>query len=132
MHGELQFQLLGVGSVNDVFCLLKLVFAHHSLLTPSVILYHANIHLYQKTEQVILSEDGKKSWKNNCWTVREDYFECLHSKKEWAMVRRVNEEEKRQAGLNKSSSPSVPAVEVPVSPPLPMRGLANPDSLGRA
>lgn len=47
------------------------------------------------------------------------------------MVRRVNEEEKRQAGLNKGS-PSVPAVEVPVSPPLPMRGLANPDSLGRA
>jgi hypothetical protein len=49
------------------------------------------------------------------------------------MVRRVNEEEKRQAGLNKGSpSSSVPAVEVPVSPPLPMRGLANPDSLGRA
>ncbi len=31
--------------------------------------------------------------------VREDYFECLHAKKEWAMVRRVNEEEQRQAQI---------------------------------
>eukprot|EP00571_Detonula_confervacea_P013065 CAMPEP_0172309912 /NCGR_PEP_ID=MMETSP1058-20130122/10902_1 /TAXON_ID=83371 /ORGANISM="Detonula confervacea, Strain CCMP 353" /LENGTH=57 /DNA_ID=CAMNT_0013022625 /DNA_START=160 /DNA_END=333 /DNA_ORIENTATION=+ len=42
-------------------------------------------------------EDGKRHWKNNCWQVREDYFECLHAKKEWAMVRRVDAEEKRQA-----------------------------------
>ena len=53
----------------------------------------------QKTETLITHEDGSKNWKNNCWQHREDYFECLHAKKEWAMVRRVNEEEKRQAKI---------------------------------
>ena len=57
------------------------------------------ISLLQKTEALITQEDGTKKWKNNCWQVREDYFECLHSKKEWAMVRRVAEEEKRQAAV---------------------------------
>mmetsp|Transcript_17338 Transcript_17338/g.29896 ORF Transcript_17338/g.29896 Transcript_17338/m.29896 type:complete len:83 (-) Transcript_17338:211-459(-) len=52
-----------------------------------------------KTESLITQEDGTRKWKNNCWQVREDYFECLHAKKEWAMVRRVNEEEKRQAEI---------------------------------
>lgn len=44
-----------------------------------------------------MQDDGTKKWRNDCWMVREDYFECLHAKKEWAMVRRVNEEEQRQA-----------------------------------
>ncbi|KAL3788235.1 hypothetical protein ACHAW5_000831 [Stephanodiscus triporus] len=52
-----------------------------------------------KTEKLITLDDGTRKWKNDCWTVREDYFECLHAKKEWAMVRRVNEEEKRQAAI---------------------------------
>eukprot|EP01082_Thalassiosira_pseudonana_P004734 g4458.t1 g4458 contig15:1071930-1072530(+) len=52
-----------------------------------------------KTEALVTHEDGTKGWKNNCWQVREDYFECLHAKKEWAMVRRVNEEEARQASI---------------------------------
>ena len=55
--------------------------------------------LLQKTEAIITQEDGTKRWKNNCWQVREDYFECLHAKKEWAMVRRVADEEKRQAEI---------------------------------
>mmetsp|Transcript_34855 Transcript_34855/g.83363 ORF Transcript_34855/g.83363 Transcript_34855/m.83363 type:complete len:83 (+) Transcript_34855:80-328(+) len=49
-----------------------------------------------KTESLITQPDGEKKWKNNCWQVREDYFECLHAKREWAMVKRVNEEELRQ------------------------------------
>ena len=53
----------------------------------------------QKTENLLTLEDGTKKWQNNCWKDREDYFECLHAKKEWAMVRRVNEEEKRQADI---------------------------------
>jgi len=52
-----------------------------------------------KTEELITQEDGTKKWKNNCWQVREDYFECLHAKKEYAMVSRVSEEEKRQAAI---------------------------------
>ena len=60
---------------------------------------HLAYHFPQKTESHITQEDGTKVWKNNCWQVREDYFECLHAKKEWAMVRRVNEEEKRQAEI---------------------------------
>jgi hypothetical protein len=55
--------------------------------------------LFQKTESLVTQEDGTRKWKNNCWQVREDYFECLHAKKEWAMVRKVNEEEKRQAQI---------------------------------
>ncbi|KAL9188513.1 hypothetical protein ACHAXT_006891 [Thalassiosira profunda] len=55
-----------------------------------------------KTEALVTKEDGTRAWKNNCWQVREDYFECLHAKKEWAMVARVNEQEqlqKRQAAI---------------------------------
>ncbi|KAL7428599.1 hypothetical protein ACHAXH_001718 [Discostella pseudostelligera] len=52
-----------------------------------------------KTETILVNDDGTKKWKNDCWMVREDYFECLHAKKEWAMVRRVNEEEARQAQI---------------------------------
>mmetsp|Transcript_43577 Transcript_43577/g.132636 ORF Transcript_43577/g.132636 Transcript_43577/m.132636 type:complete len:83 (+) Transcript_43577:139-387(+) len=36
-----------------------------------------------------------------CFKDREDYFECLHNRKEHALVRIVNEEEKRQAELAK-------------------------------
>ena len=73
----------------------------HSLY---VLLYFLFILIYtteslQKTESLVTQDDGTKKWKNNCWMIREDYFECLHAKKEWAMVRRVNEEEKRQAAL---------------------------------
>ena len=53
-----------------------------------------------KTESLVTQDDGTRKWKNNCWKVREDYFECLHAKKEWAMVRKVNEEEKRQAQIS--------------------------------
>ncbi len=66
--------------------LLILIFISSSCITESV----------KKTETLVTQDDGTKKWKNNCWMIREDYFECLHAKKEWAMVRRVNEEEKRQ------------------------------------
>ncbi|KAL3797050.1 hypothetical protein ACHAWO_006686 [Cyclotella atomus] len=52
-----------------------------------------------KTEEIITRDDGKIKWKNECYKTREDYFECLHAKKEWAMVKRVNEEEARQKAL---------------------------------
>lgn len=32
-----------------------------------------------------------------CFMAREDYFECLHSRKEHAMVRQVLEQEKHNA-----------------------------------
>ena len=32
-----------------------------------------------------------------CKPMREDYFECLHNKREHAMVRKVNEQEKLNA-----------------------------------
>mmetsp|Transcript_4204 Transcript_4204/g.9389 ORF Transcript_4204/g.9389 Transcript_4204/m.9389 type:complete len:86 (+) Transcript_4204:112-369(+) len=59
-----------------------------------------------KSEAVETLPDGTKQMKNNCWLIREDYFECLHSKKEWAMVARVNAEEKRQAELSAASGGS--------------------------
>lgn len=65
-----------------------LIFAFRALL-PSL----------QKTEEVITQEDGNVKWKNDCWKTREDYFECLHAKKEWAMVKRVSEEEAKQAAV---------------------------------
>jgi hypothetical protein len=53
----------------------------------------------QKTEELITNPDGSMKWKNECYKTREDYFECLHAKKEWAMVKRVNDEEARQKAL---------------------------------
>lgn len=76
-----------------------LVMVHIMCSTLIIISLLLMISLLQKTEALITQEDGTKKWKNNCWQVREDYFECLHSKKEWAMVRRVAEEEKRQAAV---------------------------------
>ena len=55
--------------------------------------------LIKKTEELITNDDGSMKWKNECYKTREDYFECLHAKKEWAMVKRVNEEEARQKAL---------------------------------
>ena len=53
----------------------------------------------QKTEEIVQQDDGSVKWKNDCYKNREDYFECLHAKKEWAMVRKVHEEEQRQNAL---------------------------------
>jgi len=64
------------------------------------------LQIRQKSEAVENLPDGTKQMKNNCWLIREDYFECLHSKKEWAMVARVNAEEKRQAELSAASGGS--------------------------
>jgi hypothetical protein len=33
---------------------------------------------------------------DGCWQEKEDYFECLHSKKEFARIRAVEEEKKAQ------------------------------------
>jgi len=34
--------------------------------------------------------------KEGCYKEREDYFECLHSKKEYARIKEVLQEKKRQ------------------------------------
>ena len=70
---------------------------HHTNYYPLTPWYSPT--LSQKTEELVTQEDGTKKWKNNCWQVREDYFECLHAKREYAMVSRVSEEEKRQAAI---------------------------------
>ena len=73
-----------------------------SSLTTLIIIHSPLTMIFtysQKTEELITQEDGTKKWKNNCWQGREDYFECLHAKKEYAMVSRVAEEEKRQAAI---------------------------------
>jgi hypothetical protein len=50
-------------------------------------------------------EEAKEVTKK-CFFTREDYFECLHGKKEAARVKRVLEEQKKQAEEAKHGVPA--------------------------
>ncbi|KAL3679311.1 hypothetical protein R1sor_022267 [Riccia sorocarpa] len=38
----------------------------------------------------------------DCAALREDYFECLHHRKEYSRINRINKEKERRAALEKS------------------------------
>ena len=55
----------------------------------------------------------KERLPGTCWAEREDYFECLHSKKEYEQVARVNEQ--LEINLQKEKEAAAAAAKAGVS-----------------
>ena len=70
---------------------------YHIIIINAVII----LCFYATKLNFVFRIDMKKNEKTRdgfvCKPMREDYFECLHNKREHAMVRKVNEQEKLNA-----------------------------------
>lgn len=71
---------------------------NHCVVVQShfIILLTLSVSMLQQEVRFVETANHTKDRDQGCGDEREDYFECLHSKKEFARIRTVVEEQKAQ------------------------------------
>ena len=67
--------------------------------------HEARIEVLEQKEKGNFSQsEASPERKRACWEAREDYLECLHSRKQIARIKQVIDEKERQEALGKKFS----------------------------